>query len=232
MDFELCIDSVEGAKIASKYGAKRVELCAALSEGGLTPSLGMIEGCLNAGNTEVYVMIRPSAGGFVYSDDELQLMERDIRAAANVGAHGVVFGILTPEFKVDIQKNMFLMETSIELGLGTTFHRAIDLCPNPIEALENLIHIGFKRILTSGGENTAEKGINQIERLHKHAQGQLEIMACSGINPDNVHLFKDIGIDAVHCTAKKSLTENLALDMGPKYSVDADKIRKISELIV
>lgn len=232
MDFELCIDSVEGAKIASKFAAKRVELCSALSEGGLTPSIGMIEACVNAGNAEVYVMIRPSAGGFVYSDDELQLMERDMRAAASVGAHGVVFGILTPDFNVDIQKNMYLMETAIALGLGTTFHRAIDLCPNPIEALDNLIHIGFKRILTSGGRNSAEKGINQIERLFRHANGQLEIMAGSGINPENVHLFKAIGIDAVHCTAKKSLSEKLALDMGPKYEVDADKIRKISALIL
>jgi len=232
MDIEICIDSVEGAKIASKYGAKRVELCVALSEGGLTPSIGMIEACVNAGNAEVYVMIRPSAGGFVYSNHELELMERDIRAAASVGAHGVVFGILRPNFKVDIQKNMYLMETAIELGLGTTFHRAIDLCPNPIEALENLIHIGFKRILTSGGENTAKEGLKQIERLFTHAHGQLEIMAGSGINPENVHLFKEIGIDAVHCTAKKSLTENLILDMGPKYVVDEDKVRNISELIV
>lgn len=232
MDIEICIDSVDGAIIASKHGAKRVELCVALSEGGLTPSIGMIEACVNAGNAEVYVMIRPSAGGFVYSNHELDLMERDIRAAASVGAHGVVFGILTPNFKVDIQKNMYLMETAIELGLGTTFHRAIDLCPNPIEALENLIHIGFKRILTSGGENTAKEGLKQIERLFTHAHGQLEIMAGSGINPENVHLFKEIGIDAVHCTAKKSLTENLALDMGPKYIVDEDKVRNISELIV
>lgn len=232
MDFEICIDSVEGAIIAAKYGAKRVELCAALSEGGLTPSIGMIEACVNAGNSEVYVMIRPSAGGFIYSDHELHLMERDIRASASVGAHGVVFGILTPDFKVDIKKNMFLMETAIELGLGTTFHRAIDLCPNYLEALENLIHIGFKRILTSGGENTAEEGLDRIEALYQNAHNRIEIMAGSGINPKNVHLFKEIGIDAVHCSAKKNLNENLALDMGPKHIVDADKIRKISELIV
>jgi len=231
MDLEICIDSVEGAFVAAKHSAKRVELCSALSEGGLTPSIGMIEACVKAGKSEVHVMIRPSAGGFVYTANELQLMERDMRAAASVGAVGIVFGILTPDFKVDIQKNMLLMETAIELGLATTFHRAIDLCPNPIEALENLIHIGFKRILTSGGNSLAEQGIDQIKALYKHANGRIEIMAGSGINPENAHLFMQSGIDAVHCTAKKSIPENLTLEMGPKYQVDEPKIRSIRELI-
>ncbi len=227
MEFEVCIDSIEGAIAASKYNAKRVELCAALSEGGLTPSLGMIEACVKNSKSEVYVMIRSSAGGFDYSEEELELMERDIRAAASVGAHGVVFGVLNGLNEVDVKKNTFLIETAMELGLGTTFHRAIDLCVDPIEALEHIINLGFDRILTSGSKRTALEGIEIIEELVKVADGRIEIMAGSGIYQKNAELFMNFGLNALHFTAKKTVIEGLKLDMGPKYVVDEEKIEGV-----
>ena len=227
MDFEVCIDSVEGALMASKYGAKRVELCAALSEGGLTPGLGIIESVVKHADSEVYVMIRPSAGGFVYTDVELELMQNDIKAVAGVGAHGVVFGVLNPTFGIDVKRNLYLMETALQANLGTTFHRAIDLCPNPLEALDHLIHLGFDRVLTSGGHPTAPQGIDPIRQMHAKANGQIEIMVGSGIRAENVQSFVDLKIDAIHFTAQRQIHEELPLDMGPKYAVDEKKIQDI-----
>ncbi len=231
MDFEVCIDSVEGAVTASKIGAKRVELCAALSEGGLTPSLAMIEASVNISSAEVFVMIRPSAGGFNYTENELELMERDIRAASSVGAHGVVFGVLNALNEVDIKANLFLMETALELNLGTTFHRAIDLSPDPVASIEGLIHLGFDRILTSGGAANAETGLKTIEKMVATAKGQIEIMAGAGIHAGNVLTITQSGVGAVHFTAKKQVNEGLLLDMGPKYAVDDEKISAIAEMI-
>lgn len=228
MEFEVCIDSVNGAIAAGKYGAKRVELCSALSEGGLTPSPGMIAACATQGTAEVFVMIRPSAGGFNYSDQELLIMQKDIELAHQCGADGVVFGVLNTELTIDIQKNAFLLETAFRLELGTTFHRAIDLCPAPEKAVDDLVNLGFDRILTSGGKPKAAEGIATIQKMNQAAKNRIEIMAGSGVNPSNVAEFVGIGINAVHFTAHKKRAERLALDMGPKYDVDEEKIQLIS----
>lgn len=231
MDFEVCIDSVEGAIMASKYGAKRVELCSALDLGGLTPSVGMIEACVEASESAVYVMIRPSAGGFAYTDAEIRLMEEDIRMVAAAGANGVVFGMLDEKGNPDIQKCMYLMESVRTLELGATFHRAIDLCKNPLKAVEDCFNIGFERILTSGGKEKAIDGIDLIAEMAKVAQNRIEIIAGSGINHQNVHKFLDLGVHAVHFTARRLVNEGLQLEMGRKYELDEEKIRTISELL-
>ncbi|MFT5822477.1 MAG: copper homeostasis protein [Crocinitomix sp.] len=231
MDFEVCIDSVDGAIIASKYGAKRVELCSALSEGGLTPSLALIEACVNNSTTEVFVMIRPSAGGFNYTETELELMERDIRAASSVGAHGVVFGVLNSLNEVNIKANLFLIETAMELNLATTFHRAIDLCIDVQKSVQDLINLGFDRILTSGAASNVQLGLHRIQQMILCSNNQIEIMAGTGIHAGNVLEIVNSGVDAVHFTAKKLLEENLTLDMGPKYAVNEEKISAISKLL-
>jgi copper homeostasis protein len=230
MDIEVCIDSVDGAVAASQFGAKRVELCSALSEGGLTPSLAMIEACVKNSTCDVFVMIRPRAGDFNYNESELELMERDIRAASSVGAHGVVFGVLNSLNQVDIPANLFLMEAAMELQLGTTFHRAIDLSPDKNRAIGDLINLGFDRILTSGGEPRAEDGLAQIQQMVTDAKGQIEIMAGAGINAQNAILIAKVGVQAVHFTAKRSVNSDLALDMGPQYDVDTAKIASIVKL--
>lgn len=231
MDLEICIDSVEGAKIASKYAVKRVELCAALSEGGLTPSAGMIEAVSKVSSAEVFVMIRPSAGGFSYSNQEIKLMERDIRVAKEMGADGVVFGVLLNNKTIDVKRNLYLMETALALNLGTTFHRAIDLCSDPTQSLEDIINLGFDRILTSGGKSTALEGIKSIQKLAEVANNKIEIMAGSGINSKNCAALINTDIHAIHCTAKSQINEELILDMGPKYAVDEEKIEAICHII-
>ncbi|MGB1102135.1 MAG: copper homeostasis protein CutC [Crocinitomicaceae bacterium] len=229
MYFEVCIDSVEGAIAAEKFGAKRVELCAALSEGGLSPSAGMIEACAKVlKNTQLFVMIRPRGGDFTYSESEILVMERDIVAAKQLGADGVVFGILEESGDIDIQKNMALIEKAFENKLGTTFHRAIDVSLNPIAAIEHLVHIGFDRILTSGGEAKALQGIGILNKMKEIAQNQIEIMAGSGVDVEQIEKFKAIGMDAVHFTAKTNLKNTLSLDMGPQTTVDTSKIEAIA----
>lgn len=227
MDFEICIDSVEGAIAASKYGAKRVELCTALNEGGLTPNLAMIESVVKISTADVYVIIRPSSGGFVYSDNELKIMERDIRAVHDLGAHGVVFGILEKDGKIDFERNKFLIQTVKKLKLGSTFHRAIDVCLDPLNGIESIINIGFQRVLTSGQQVKAIDGINMIREMVKVASNRIEIMAGSGVNQNNAFTLAKTGISALHFTARKPLKENLKLDMGQKYEVDEEKIKTI-----
>lgn len=218
MDFEVCIDSIDGAKLAEKYGAKRVELCAALSEGGITPSAGMIEACVNAtSNTEVFVMIRPRAGHFHYSRSEIAIMLRDIEAVHQLGANGVVFGCLNENQEIDLQANMTLLEKAFELKMGTTFHRAIDLTKDPAEALVHLIHLGFDRVLTSAGKTRAIVGLPMLQRMKEQAGQQIEIMAGSGVNSQNVRHFQDAKLDAVHFTTHQLNPTSLALDMGPHY---------------
>lgn len=231
MDLEICIDSVEGAKIASKYNVKRVELCAALSEGGLTPSAGLIKAVVENSTADVYVMIRPSAGGFSYTDDEIFIMRNDIKIAKEMGAQGVVFGVLNKANKVDIKKNLFLIEEALNRGLGTTFHRAIDLCEAPIQAMEDIINLGFNRILSSGGEKTAMEGIGLLRAMKIASKNRIEIMAGSGINAKNCLQFKESELHALHFTAKKNVNELFDLDMGPKYSVNEEKIKSIHDQI-
>lgn len=232
MDFEVCIDSVSGAKLAEKYGAKRVELCSALSEGGLTPSPGMIEACVQATvNTAVYVMIRPRAGYFKYSLDEINIMLRDIEAAKTLGADGVVFGCLDQHHQIDITANMTLLEKAFEQKLGTTFHRAIDLTPNLVEALEHLIHLGFDRVLSSGGQKKAIDGLKTLSDMKKQAKQEIEIMAGSGINESSVQDFIQEKLDAIHFTTHQVEPSSLKLDMGSQYLPDENKIQKIQAIL-
>ena len=129
MNFEICTDSVEGAVAAGKFGAKRIELCSALSVGGLTPSYGLIKQCVEKSTVEVHVIVRHKEGDFNYNDEDVELMKIDIEASKKAGAHGVVFGILDENNEISI-KNKELVIFSKSLGLEVTFHRAFDFVPN------------------------------------------------------------------------------------------------------
>lgn len=230
MDFEICTDSIDGAIIASTLGVKRVELCASLNEGGTTPSYGMIEACVRESNSEIHTMIRPRSGSFVYNEKELLIMERNIIAAAHAGAKGVVFGVLDSNNKLDIQNNLFLMEAAIDNGLQTTFHRAFDLCSNPVRSIEDLINMGFRRILTSGQHEKAIDGIPNILDYVKAANGKIEIMAGSGITPENAKIISETGVNALHFTARMLNEQSQNLMMGSMYTVDENKIQSIMSI--
>ena len=161
---EICANSVESAVKAQQGGAYRVELCAGIPEGGTTPSFGEIRMARQLlQQTKLHIIIRPRGGDFLYSPLEQEIMLHDIKVARQLGADGVVFGCLTADGKVDVEAMEKLMNAVGDMSV--TFHRAFDMCRNPQEALEQIIELGCHRILTSGQEATAEKGIPLLKEL-------------------------------------------------------------------
>ncbi|MFK8103568.1 MAG: copper homeostasis protein CutC [Saprospiraceae bacterium] len=227
-EFEVCIDSLEGALAADKFGADRVELCSALYEGGLTPSHGLIKACVEQSQQDIFVMIRPEAGGFCYTTPMVEVMKTDIVAAAELGAKGVVFGILHADQQIDFSVTRVLVELAHHHQLQAVFHRAFDFCPDPEMALSRLIELGVDRLLTSGQAPKAIQGSEMIRQLVAQSQGRIEIMAGSGVMPENAKILIDTGVAAIHFTAGK-IEEELQLGMGVKYVVDEQKIERIMQ---
>ena len=184
---EVCCGSVDDAVEAERGGADRVELNSAVFLGGLTPSLGSIIEAKNRLNIAVMVMIRPRAGGFCYSQVEMEIMQRDAKLAIEHGADGLVFGILTPDGSVDVERCRRIIELAQDRQ--TVFHRAFDVTPNPLKALDQLIDIGFSRVLTSGQEKTAPEGAELIGKLIVHAGDRIEILPGAGLRAHNVRTF-------------------------------------------
>ena len=165
---EICANSSESAIIAQRSGADRVELCAGMPEGGTTPSFGEIAAArTKLKRTKLHVIIRPRGGDFCYSPAEIRIMTNDIKMASSLNVDGFVFGCLTPDGDVDSAAMKKLMKAT--KGKSVTFHRAFDMCRDPFRALENIIALGCDRILTSGQQATAEKGIPLIIKLVEQA---------------------------------------------------------------
>ena len=181
---ELCVDSVVSALAADRGGAPRIELCSNLRDGGTTPSGGLIATTRAKFAGDVHVMIRPRAGNFCYSDDEFEIMQHDVLLAKQLGANGVVFGILQESGVVDRERTRRLVEMA--RPLSTTFHRAFDLSTDLDHALEATIEAGVNRILTSGGAATALDGLATIAGLVARAGNRVAIMAGGGIREHNV----------------------------------------------
>ncbi len=161
-----------------------MELCASLMEGGVTPSAGLIATARQRVSIALHVMIRPRAGDFYYSADEFDVMRRDVLMAKQLGAEGVVFGILDPDANIDVQKTRALVD--LARPLSVTFHRAFDMSADLFRSLEQVRETGADRILTSGGAQTAVEGAATLRRLVKQAGESVIIMACGGINDENV----------------------------------------------
>lgn len=227
---ELCAYSVEACRIGAQLGVDRVELCASPAEGGVTPSLATIERVAEIKGLDVSVMIRPRGGDFLYSDDEFQTMLCDIEHARKAGATGVVFGILTADGKVDVERTRTLVEAAGDME--TTFHRAVDMTEDYIAAVEAVIEAGCKRILTSGGYDKAIDGIDNIRRAVEISRGRIEIMAGSGVVAANAKELIDLGVDALHFSAKTMIAggmkyRNPRISMGGTAAVDEFAIRTV-----
>lgn len=239
---EICCGDIESVIAAAKGGADRVELCSALSEGGLTPSIGLIKAAVNIPGIRVHVLIRPRNGDFLYNDTERDIMISDIEAARKAGAHGVVIGALTPDGDIDIDTCSSLINAAD--GMDVTFHRAFDVCRNPEEALETIIRLGCTRILTSGQMPSAIEGTATLRRLNELASGRIILLAGAGVSSGNA---KDIiiqtGIRELHASARSTVSSamrfrNSQVSMGNKDSdeysrliTDADIVKQLSEIV-
>jgi len=194
---EAAVETLEAALAAEHAGVDRIELCANLSEGGTTPSPGLIAALVDKAQVPVFVMIRPRGGGFVYSRDEIEAMIRDIELARDTGIAGIVTGALTADGRIDIERTRGLM--SAASGLPVTFHRAIDFSANLPDALETLIDLGVARVLTSGGAATALQGASMIATLVDQARERIAIIAGGGIRDHNVRdVIARTGVREVH----------------------------------
>lgn len=222
--FEICANSAESCRAAQEGGAQRVELCAAMPEGGTTPSFGEIRMARKLIDIRLHVIIRPRGGDFLYSPLELDIMEEDIRAAREAGADGVVFGCLTPEGELDLPAMERLMKASE--GMAVTCHRAFDYVQNPAQTLEKLIGLGVDRVLTSGQQPSALKGAGLLAELVRQAAGRIVIMPGCGVNETNIaELARITGAQEFHFSARENkesrmLLRNPALSMGGTVIID------------
>ena len=205
VDFELAVQDTHGLQVAARLGVDRVELCTGLALGGLTPSRGLIETALETpGIPPVHVLIRPRPGGFDYDRSEMQLMIRDIRQMGQ-GVAGVVVGGVRAG-RVDTNLIERVVEAAGELPV--TFHRAFDTLTDPEQAIEALIRRGVWRILASATD------LDRLANAVHAAAGRIEIMAGGGVRPELVDAIVRTGVDAVHASAKHTVSDPVGITLG------------------
>lgn len=230
---EVAANSLASALAAQAGGAGRIELCTALELGGLTPSHGEIALVREQVQLPVYVLIRPRAGDFLYSEHELATMRRDIQACAALGCDGVVFGVLDADGGVDLQACGELAAAAGRMGI--TFHRAFDLVRDPARALEDVIALGAERVLTSGGARSALQGAERIRDHVAQAKGRLVVMPGAGITPSNIAQVAALtGASELHASAKRTHESGMrhraadVLGMGDgEIRTDAGEVRAL-----
>lgn len=237
MNLEICVDSVESAMAAEQGGADRIELCSALSEDGITPSLGMIRTVRQAVRLDLYVILRPRGGDFVYSEHEFAVMREDIRIARQAGCDGIVLGLLTADGAIDVERTRLLIEEAAPLPV--TFHRAFDMVVDPSAALEDVIACGAVRLLTSGGCVTALEGAAQLARLQAQAAGRIHLMAGGGVRLRHLReIVATTRITELHtslasaCSAPVGEPKNSILRSLPRKIVCAEAVRAFKEEFV
>ena len=194
---EACVESFEKALEAQSNGANRIELCENLAVGGTTPSYGTVKICLEKLNIPIFPMIRARGGNFVYSKDEIEIMKEDIKIFKELGVKGVVLGCLTSDNKIDLELTKELVDLAYPMEV--TFHKAIDEILNPLDYIDDLVNIGIKRILTSGGEATALEGKDLINEMIKKSNGRLKIVVAGKVTKENLNRLSNlISADEFH----------------------------------
>jgi len=208
MIFEVCVDSVAGVRAAKAARADRVELCADLLEGGITPSLGMIRQARAVDGITLHVMIRPRGGDFIFDDDELAIMRADIGIAKDEGADGIVIGLLTADGEIDVERTSELF--SLARPLSVTFHRAFDMTRDPFQALEALVDLGIDRVLTSGQEATVLEGLPLLSKLFERAGDRIAVMPGGGITSRNIgRIFDALKPKEIHFAALQPVSSSM-----------------------
>lgn len=238
---EICCYSTECAVIAQQQGADRIELCAAPKEGGLTPSYGVLKATRQALTIPVHPIIRPRGGDFCYTDSEFNAMLEDIATVRELGFPGLVTGLLDEDGHIDMPRMRQVMAAA--KGLAVTFHRAFDMCVNPLQSFDNLAELGVARVLTSGQQSSAEKGLTLITELKALADTPI-IMAGAGVRAANLEMFLNAGVEELHSSAGKwmpspmryrntglSMSTDAEADEYSRYSVDGESVAVMKAMI-
>jgi copper homeostasis protein len=239
MKLEICAANIESALNAQIAGADRIEYCDNLWEGGTTASFGLIKSLRKELNIELFVLIRPRGGDFLYSTIEFESMLEDIKTIKNLGVDGIVSGVLKKDASIDQEKTSKLVEATYPLPF--TFHRAFDMSNNLFESMEEIINCGASRILSSGGANSVSEGLEILKTLNDLASDRIIIMPGAGINLENFELIKQKSqCKEFHLSAKKlkyseifhdnkNLTINGSRDIPETghYVSDVEIIKKI-----
>ncbi|MCV2533193.1 copper homeostasis protein CutC [Enterobacter wuhouensis] len=238
---EICCYSVECAVTAQNQGADRIELCAAPKEGGLTPSYGVLKSARQAVTVPVHPIVRPRGGDFCYTAGEFSAMLEDIALIRDLGFPGLVTGLLDEDGNIDVPRMHQVMAAA--KGMAVTFHRAFDMCKDPLQAFDTLGELGVARILTSGQRSSAEKGLKLITELKAHS-GVPIIMAGAGVRASNLELFLDAGVKELHSSAGKwipspmryrntglSMSTDAEADEYSRYGVDGESVAVMKSMI-
>lgn len=197
MELELCVASLEAARLAAQLPIHRIETCNALEHGGLTPPLGMVQWIAQTFHElEQHVLIRQRPGGFHYSYDEIVVMRNDILHFQQLGVKGVVIGALTAEKTIDKDALGALIRAAG--GMDLTFHRAFDEVADWKKTIDELVKLGFRRILTSGQRSSVTEGLDNLREMVEYAAGRIEIMAGGGVRPENIKAVAETGVNAIH----------------------------------
>ncbi len=218
LTIEICVEGTDGLLAAQEAGADRVELCASLVEGGITPSLGVVRAARQRARIPFNVIVRPRGGDFLYSEAEHAAMLDDVSALRDLGASGAVIGCLTPEGDIDEARTAALVAAARPLTV--TCHRAFDMTRDPAAALEVLIRCGVDRVLTSGQQVDAVDGIPLLKSLHEQAAARIIIMACGSLSEQSIaRVRRETGVKEMHFSALKETPSpmrfrNPALVMG------------------
>jgi copper homeostasis protein len=207
--FEICVEGIDGAVAAQEGGGDRIELCASLLEGGITPSFGTIRATLKLCYIPVHVILRPRGGDFLYSEAEFATMLDDAAELRKLNAAGIVIGCLTADGRIDEDRMTALIEAAQPLRV--TCHRAFDMTRDPEEALEALIRCGVHRVLTSGQQPRAVDAIPLLKRLNQQAKDRIIVMACGELAPDNIaQVVRETGGTEFHFAALKTVPSGMA----------------------
>lgn len=239
---EVCADSVQSAIAAQEGGADRIELCSALVIGGLSPSPAMFQQVRENTDIQIRVLLRPRFGDFCYDEYEFQTLKEEVRQFRELGADGVVIGILKPDGTLNMEQMEELVRAAD--GIGITMHRAFDVCRDPYEALEQCVSLGIDTILTSGQKSSAWEGRELLAELVRRSDRRIDILAGAGIGPSVIReLAEYTGVRSFHMSGKKVLDSRMefrreGVPMGiPGFSefeiwqTDAEQVRKAVEIL-
>lgn len=235
---EIACNDFATAKAAADGGADRLELCSALSEGGITPSFGILNQCREQISIPVFPIIRPRGGDFLYTNDEYNIIKKEVQVCKELGFDGIVIGFLRKDGSIDTEKTKKVVDLAYPLEV--TFHRAFDRCNDPLQALEEIIEAGCQRILTSGQQLKAMEGAALIKTLVDVADNRIIIMPGSGVHPSNIkQLAEQTGAVEFHASLRTTSPSNMTFihasfadtDDYLNVSVDAEAIHALKKAL-